>query len=219
MPAALGGGVGDQPLDRLLAAALYREQNITYAQSLSFIRSITVEQKRELIQCLLGIPDPHTIPARELENVNFTFDLLLDQGAYFEVKRHRMMTQTPQALTTRLGYCLPAMVRSAGFEQDYTRAMETAAKTYEKLAAWNPQVASYVVPNGYNRRVLAAFNLREAFHFCQLRSAANAHYSIRRIALRMAEEIRRVHPLLSRYLSLPEKDSWQSIEQEHFSSC
>ena len=75
--------------------------------------------------------------------------------------------------------------------------MEAAAETYEKLADWNPQVAAYIVPNGYNRRVLFSMNLREAFAFCQLRSAANAHFSMRRVAQRVAAEIRRVHPLLA----------------------
>jgi len=129
------------------------------------------------------------------------------------------MTQTPQLLTTRLGYCIPAQVKEADFEEAYNKAMETAAATFEKLAGWNPHVASYVVPNGFNRRVLCSFNLREAYHFCQLRSAANAHYSIRRVAMRMAEQIRQVHPLLTKYLHLPKEDTWQSIEQEHFSAC
>ena len=43
-------------------------------------------------------------PLRELEYCNYTFDLVMDQGAYAEFKRHRMMTQTPQRLTTRLGW-------------------------------------------------------------------------------------------------------------------
>ena len=168
---------------------------------------------------LLGRLSRHDVPLRELEYSSYTFDLVMDQGAYAEFKRHRMMTQTPQALTTRLGYCMPSLVKEAGFEGPYSQAMEIAADTYEKLAQWNPHVASYVVPNGFNRRVLCTFNLREAYHFCQLRSAANAHYSIRRLALRMAEQIQQVHPLLSRYMHLPKDDTWQGIEQEHFSAC
>jgi hypothetical protein len=42
--------------------------------------------------------DRYDIPLRELEYATFTFDLLMDQGAYAEFKRHRMMTQTPQRL-------------------------------------------------------------------------------------------------------------------------
>jgi thymidylate synthase ThyX len=73
--------------------------------------------------------------------------------------------------------------------------METAEALWGKLNAFNLLVAQYIVPNGY-RCVLAAFNLREAYAFCRLRAAANAHFSIRRIAQRVADEIREVHPQL-----------------------
>ena len=64
------------------------------------------------------------------------------------------------------------------------------SRMFEKLYQFNPNVAQYVVPNGFNRRVLAEFNLREAFAFCQLRSAANAHFSIRRVAQRCMKKWR-----------------------------
>ena len=38
-----------------------------------------------------------------------------------------------------------------------------AAEMYEKLQAFNPDVAQYVVPNGFNRRVLAQAQ-RETFY-------------------------------------------------------
>jgi thymidylate synthase ThyX len=60
-------------------------------------------------------------------------------------------------------------------------------------------------------------NLREVFHFCELRSAANAHFSVRRIALRLAELIAEVHPILARWMRLPDGVTWQSIESEYFS--
>ncbi|MFC2064600.1 FAD-dependent thymidylate synthase [Chloroflexota bacterium] len=204
---------------RILAAALYRFGEMSYQAALKKVRNAPQEESERMAEDLMGRISRHDVPLRELEYSSYTFDLEMDQGAYAEFKRHRMMTQTPQALTTRLGYCIPTLVKEAGFEEPYKQAMETAADIYEKLADWNPQVASYVVPNGFNRRVLCTFNLREAYHFCQLRAAANAHYSIRRVALRMAEQIQQVHPLLSRYMHLPKEDTWQSIEQEHFSTC
>ncbi|MGZ6347468.1 MAG: FAD-dependent thymidylate synthase, partial [Anaerolineales bacterium] len=157
----------------------------------------------------------HDSPLRELEHTTYTFELLLDQGGYAELKRHRMMTQTPQSLTTRLGYAIPYRIVEAGFKTPYCSAMEKAAETYEELANRNPYIASYIVPNGYNRRVLFTINLREAFVFCQLRSAANAHYSMRRVAQRVAGEIRRVHPLLSKYMPMPE-ETWQDVESQFF---
>lgn len=189
---------------RVLAAALYRFGNMQYSQALSAVENASEALRRQWADSLLGRLGRFDIPLRELEYASYTFDLLMDQGAYAEFKRHRMMTQTPQALTCRLGYALPRRLAEAGLEAEYRAAMQAAGETYEKLAAENALVAQYIVPNGFNRRVLARFNLREAFAFCQLRAAPNAHFSIRRVAQKMAQEIRRVHPLLMTFLRLPD---------------
>jgi len=125
------------------------------------------------------------------------------------------MTQTPQKLTTRLGYATPRLITEAGFGLQYEAVMESASRMFEKLYAFSPDVAQYVIPNGFNRRVLAEFNLREAYAFCQLRSAANAHFSIRRVAQRMREEISRVHPLLAKYMKLHD-ETWDGVEEVYF---
>jgi thymidylate synthase ThyX len=200
---------------KALAAVLYRFGEMTYADAFDHVKGRNKAERAQLAESLLGRLDRHDIPLRELEYCNYTFDLVMDQGAYAEFKRHRMMTQTPQLLTTRLGYDVPRLIEDAGFRPQYESAMKQAAETYEKLAAWNPHVAQYVVPNGFRRRVLAQFNLRTAYHFCQLRAAANAHYSIRKIAERVAEEIQRVHPALSAFMTLPE-ETWRDVEGNYF---
>jgi len=94
--------------------------------------------------------------------------------------------------------------------------MQLSADAYEQVAAWNPAVASYLVPNAYNRRVLLQVNFRSALHLLSLRSASNAHFSLRRITQRMAEEMRAVLPLLGTYINTNEKETWQKVEQDHF---
>lgn len=202
---------------KVLAAALYRLGEMAYADALSHIESLNEESKNKLAESLLGRLGKFDVPLRELEYSSYTFDLVMDQGAYAEFKRHRMMTQTPQRLTTRLGYATPLLISEAGFKSAYEAAMESASKMYEKLHAFNPAVAQYVVPNGFNRRVLAQFNLREAFAFCQLRSAANAHFSIRRVAQKIYEEMARVHPLLTKYIKL-HNETWRGVEEGYFSN-
>jgi len=202
---------------KVLAAALYRFGEMTYADALAYIKSLSTSELEALAESLLGKLGKFDVPLRELEYCTYTFDLIMDQGAYAEFKRHRMMTQTPQRLTTRLGYATPLLVTEAGFGSAYEAAMEAASQMYEKLYAFNPNVAQYVVPNGFNRRVLADFNLREAFAFCQLRSAANAHFSIRRVAQKMYEELVHVHPLLTKYIKLHE-ETWQGVEEGYFAA-
>lgn len=202
--------------ERVLAAALYRFGELDYAQALERARLLSAEERRRLAHTLLGSLSRHDLPLRELEYAHYSFDLLLDQGAYFELKRHRMMTQTPQRLTARLGYALPRRIAAAGLKASFRAAMEQARSAYEQLAAFNPEVAAYVVPNAFNRRVLLSLNLRSAMHLVSLRSAENAHFSMRRVAQRIAGHIRECTPLLGSYLRLPENETWQSIETQYF---
>ena len=201
--------------ERVLAAVLYRFGGMSFEAARQAVRGMDPDGQSALAARLLGRLGRHDIPLRELEHCAYTFDLVMDQGAYFEFKRHRMMTQTPQRLTAGLGYAVPRRMEEAGFADAYRAAMDAAVAAYQTLAGWDPQVAAYLVPNGCNRRVLAVFNLREAYHFCQLRAAANAHFSIRRVALRVAEQIRRVHPLLADGMHLPE-ETWQAVEAAWF---
>jgi thymidylate synthase ThyX len=201
--------------EKVLAAVLFRFGGMSYAESLDYVKALKTPEREQLAESLLGRLGKYDVPLRELEYSTYVFDLVMDQGAYAEFKRHRMMTQTPQRLTTRLGYATPRLITEAGFASRYEAAMDAAERTFEKLCDFNLNIAQYVVPNGFNRRVLADFNLREAFAFCQLRSASNAHFSIRRVAQRVYEEMSRVHPLLTKYMKLNE-ETWKGVQENYF---
>ena len=193
--------------NKILASALYHFGENSFADSLAYIQKLTESERADLAEKLLGGMTRYDIPPRELEYSHYTFDLIMDQGAYFEFKRHRMMTQTPQNLTVDLGYAVPSLLVEAGFEPEYRVAMEKVIEAYQKIG--DSHLAGYLVPNGFNRRVLASFNLREAYHFCQLRAAKNAHFSIRKIARQIYAEIAKYHPLLAKYMRLPAEETWQ----------
>ncbi len=200
---------------KILAAALYRFNEMPYANALAYLKTLKKKERERLAESLLGKLGKYDIPLRELEYSTYTFDLVMDQGAFAEFKRHRMMTQTPQRLTTRLGYTIPLLITEAGFGSKYEAAMKAAIQMYEKLYDFNADVAQYIVPNGFKRRVLAQFNLREAYAFCQLRTAANAHFSIRRVAQKIYEELSRVHPMLTKYMKMRD-ETWQQVEENYF---
>jgi len=202
---------------RVLAAALFARSGSSFDHAQAAVEEMDRAERSRLAQALLGGMQPFDTPPRELEHSIYIFEAVLDQGAYFELKRHRMMTQTPQRLSAELGFAVPRLMAEAGFEAQYRQAMQAAREAYGALADWNPHVASYLVPNGFNRRVLMTFNLREAFHLCELRSAPNAHFSMRRLALQIAEQLAEVHPLLAQFMRLPD-DDWRAIERENFES-
>jgi thymidylate synthase ThyX len=97
--------------------------------------------------------------------------VILDEGAYLELKRHRMMTQTPAPFTPCFGYAVPRQIEKAGLLNEYDRVMKKAAEAYGTLAVISQPAASYVLPNAYNRQVLLQSNMRSLYHFLALRSA------------------------------------------------
>jgi len=210
--------VDDNAEDRILAAVLYRFGDDSYQVCLDQVLNMALEEKQALADAMFAEMTDFDVPIRELEYANLTFSLIMDQGAYFEFKRHRMMTQTVQDLSARLGYALPKAITEAGFAARYNEAMQAAAVLYEKLAAWNPQVAAYVVPNAYNRRVLCQTNLRALSHFISLRTAGNAHFSIRRVARGMLEVLSEQYPLISGKIQLKNAETSQGLTEEYFTS-
>ena len=207
-------------VDKLLAGVYYRcskDATLGYSQSLKTIENLETAAKQSLLKSLLIERDRHTIPMREMEHIGFKFEVTLDQGAFYEVKRHRMMTLTPRRLTTALGYAVPKLVEVAGLSKEYQKVMLLASATYARLAKVNADAAAYVVPNAFNRRFLISVNLRSALHFIGLRSAPNAHFAIRRMAQKMAEEIGFALPELLGLLPQCPGESSHTIEEQYFS--
>jgi len=201
---------------RFVAACLYRTSQLDFAAARARAESMSEEQRAQVIDAMLSGRGDFDVPLRELEHITYTFDCVMDNGAYFDVKRHRMMTQTPQALTAGLGYAIPRVVAQAGFTERYCRALDRSIEAYHALAQDFPHEASYLVANAFNRRALLTLNLREAFHFCRLRGGPGGHFSYRRIAVRMYEIIRDIHPAFARYMRCEEFPSSEQIEQEFF---
>lgn len=200
---------------RALAAASVRSLGVPYATALHTMES-SPQAAGEAVLSLLGEMGEWDNPPRELEHVTYTAEVIADQGAYFEAKRHRMLSLTSAPLTCDLGYTTPRWFALAGQLDSYHRAMTQASQAFEQIAQEDPAVAAYLVPNGYLRRFLMTLNLREAFHLCELRARPNAHFAMRIVALHLAELVRAVHPRLGGAMRLAGMPTWQTLEEENF---
>ena len=203
----------------MMAAALFSQNQIGFEETSQYVDGFDEEQKAKLLKDYLSPFGEHDIPPRELEHATFTFEVILDQGAYFELKRHRMMTQTPQTLNVNLGYAIPRLIEEAGLLSAYNTAMHKVRECFSRIEKWNPFVASYIVPNAFNRRVLLTMNYRSARHLIALRSAENAHFAMRRFAARLAEEFNKCSPFLGQYLINKTDKDWKTLEKDNFLSC
>ncbi len=202
--------------NKILAAALFRYKQIDYAQAFCAIAEFTPLQKSDLARTILGQRSRFTAPLREVEHSSFTFEVTLDQGAYYEVKRHRMMTLTTQAFTPFLGFALPKVVQQAGCSREFAQLMQRCLKLFSQLESVSLGIGSYILPNAFNRRFLITTNLRSAIHFINLRAAPNAHFSVRRLAAKMADDLRGVLPAFAPHLFVETGETWQEIEKNYF---
>ena len=95
--------------------------------------------------------------------------------------------------------------------------MERSRKLFVQIAeSLNSDVAAYLLPHAFNRRILMRMNLRSAHHLLQLRTAARSHFAIRRITCRLAEELQSIYPLFAPYFGSRAGETWQEIERKYF---
>ncbi|MCE2404075.1 MAG: FAD-dependent thymidylate synthase [Dehalococcoidia bacterium] len=197
-----------QAEQKVASAFLYRSAGLPYDRVWRMVEDMDRQDRERAIDgCLEGLGD-HDAPLRELEMVDYTFEFVMDYGAYREFKRHRMQTYVPQPLTVANGYLTPDLVREAGLGDLFDEAMGSVGEAFHRLSEVSASLAQYVVTHAHRRRFLARMNLRECYHIFKLRTQPQAHFSIRgpvEAAMRQAVE---THPALFKHLRLRKFPDW-----------
>jgi len=188
------------PEDAIVASILYRYENCSFDEARARVDGMILSQKENVLDKYLGRMGKFDSPMRELEHESFSFDIVMDYGAFRDLQRHRICTQTNQIFTADLGYDVPADVVSAGMEAEYRLAMDKAKVVYGKVRVKYPLEAQYLLPLGFRKRFLITMNMREVCHFIKLRTIPLAHDSYRRIAYKMYEIMQNKYPLLAKYI-------------------
>lgn len=187
--------------NRLVAAILYGAAHLPMEMLLAQVKTWDQSAKERVVDEYLARRGKHDAPGRALERLFCTVEMTLDYGAYRDVQRHRMATQTTQALTPALGFERPLALDEFGYGERYDALMALSAETYDRLfAAGLTHEAAYVLPLATRIRVLFTWNLREVAHFVELRSARQGHPSYRKIAQDVYYAVAEAYPLIARYL-------------------
>ena len=187
---------------KLATSLLYSASLETYEDIWSRVCSMDDESRQRIITESLDRLGPHDNPLRELETIEYTFELIMDYGAYREFKRHRMQTYLPQKPTVDLGYFVPQIIYDAGLQDNFHRAMDISNSAYHKIHKELPDVAEYLITHAHMRRVLCKINLRECYHLFKLRTQPSAHFTIRRVMNQALDLARECHPILFEFLKL-----------------
>ena len=186
--------------DKLVTAILYRYSKHPFNQIRKLVKKMDQKSKEKIVDEFLNRMDKHDWPLRELEHIYYTFDVMIDYGAFRDIQRHRICTQTNQELTVEHGYDIPQEIIDLGFKKKFEDCMNMATEVFNEISKDFPKEAQYVVPLAFKKRTLFTWNLRELYHFIKLRSSKEGHISYRRIAQQVFDELEKVHPLLARYI-------------------
>jgi thymidylate synthase ThyX len=185
-------------LDRVVAAILFAGSDWGKAAILNRIRELSTSEKSRVVCDYMGERNNRRHkPGRAFEHARYEFDLLLNIGEYRDLQRHRVVTADRQRFSTLHGYTVnDDIARAPDVRADYERCMERAAKLYDALFQDLPAEAQYAVPFGYRVRYNVQMNLREAYHWLELRSAPQGHPDYRHTCQEMFRAIQAVHPVL-----------------------
>ena len=186
--------------ERILTALLYRFSKLSYKEIRKKIKKLNKKEKEKIFNNAMKERGLHDAPLRELEHTYYTFDILIDYGAFRDLQRHRICTQTNQELGIEYGYFIPKEIIKYGFKKEFEKRMVESANAFKKISKKFPKEAQYVLPLAWRKRFLITLNLRELYHLIPLRTSPKAHPSYKEIVLKMYKELKKIHPLLTKFI-------------------
>jgi thymidylate synthase ThyX len=185
-----------QPSDAIAdicATLLYPIVTRSYRELYELACQWSAARRQEVIQVALGTRTRRDELPRHFRSAPYVFDFVMDIGAYRDLHRHRRCQQFRQYYTNTLGYETPEVLAQCHANEVYAKALAHADRAVEAL----PQPASqYVLPFAARSRFLFKMDFAELEYMARLRSGVKGHFSYRKIAWEMKQELQRLDPFL-----------------------
>lgn len=185
-------------LDSVVAAILFGAGEWEKCAVMTRVKELSEIEKAEIVRAYVGTRgNRRHKPGRAFEHARYEFDLLINIGEFRDLQRHRVVTPDRQAYTTVHGFETNEQINAVPEIRDaYNVNMERADKLFRAIADEYPNEAQYLIPYGYRVRYNIELNLRELYHWCELRTTEQGHPDYRLTSQQMYYAVREVHPLL-----------------------
>jgi thymidylate synthase ThyX len=142
-------------------------------------------------------PDYSEIPDI-FKTVRFSFEVIMDFGAFRDLQRHRRCNQFAELLTTNYGYLVPDDIKGTELESEFKKTMELV-ELYDDLKIQDPLYNQYIIPIGYLHRSIFEMDLKELYYISELRTKPQGHQSYRRVAYEMFKLANDFYPDLMKW--------------------
>jgi thymidylate synthase ThyX len=185
-------------LCEIAATLLYPVTDRPYRQLVDTVSSWTAARRLEVLDVSQKSRTHRDELLRNFRSGLYTFDMVMDIGAYRDMHRHRRCQQFRQAYTVDLGYATPAAIVEAGLGDLYSAQMD---RTFSTVAALPAPGSHYLLPFAAKSRFLFKMDFAEVEYISRLRSGVKGHFSYRQIAWEMKEKMAKLEPDLARFLN------------------
>lgn len=197
-------------INRILSLALFPEIG-NFAKAREAVEAMPLADKVKMIEKLGEIRENRRHkPGRAFESTSYTFQISTNYGAFRDFQRHRFISIIRNDLTTEYGYDIPEIISSyPDLSERFVNIMEITKKVYQGIVRKDgPKMAQYVVPYAYRYPVAATMNFRELAYFIELRSTPQAHEDLRKVAIDMYDEVKKVQPDLVRIIKFADNGKY-----------
>jgi thymidylate synthase ThyX len=181
----------------IVATLLYPVTDRPFRELYEMAEGWSDERRNEVIDVALRSRTPRDELLRNFRAGTYSFDIVMDIGAYRDLHRHRRCHQFRQNYSTALSYDVPEAVTRAGMENCYRSAVEEAFRAGPRIGPWN---GDYLLPFATRSRFLFKMDFAEVEYMSRLRSGVKGHFSYRKVAWEMSRSFAALEPQLGRLI-------------------
>jgi thymidylate synthase ThyX len=184
-------------IDKMIKAILFEHSSLRYEDIEKKTQRADWESKLIILRKAIEKLSRHDNPINVFKLVGYEAEFVISEACWHQLLRHRKVNWIAQEPGISNGITVPPNVKQSGAKELLESATRKSEKLYEKLMDENlPEIASYVVTNAHNRRVMGSFDLWELYHLINLRMSEGAQWDVKNIVRILAEEIHNYHPNL-----------------------
>lgn len=184
-------------LDAMTKAIVFEHSELSYSAIDEKLTNCNQEYKLDILKKSVEKLGKFDNPINALKLVTYDVEFVISEACWHQLLRHRKTNWIVQEPGINSGITVPPHIEKSGTEDLLRKAVFVSENLYSELVDNDlPEVASYVVTNAHNRRMLGNFDLWELYHLINLRMSEGAQWDIKNITGILAEKISEHHPNL-----------------------
>lgn len=182
---------------KMVKAILFEHSDLGYEETEKSINRNDLRSNLFILRSAIENLGKFDNPINAFRLINYEAEFTISEACWHQLLRHRRVNWLYKDPSVSNGITIPPNIQKSGSTELLEEATIRSEALFDKLMNEHlEQVASYVVTNAHNRRVLGKFDLSELYHLINLRMSEGAQWDIKNAIGLLAKEVSKHHPKL-----------------------